>query len=86
MRQVGDLHRTLLYGGIFGYPADTKRPKGKLRLVNEIFPLSFLMEQAGGKASTGSGRLLDTVPQVPPSRPFLGSPVVCSQCIDRVRA
>ena len=42
---VGDIHRTLLYGGIFGYPADSKRPRGKLRLLHEVAPLSFLIEQ-----------------------------------------
>lgn len=61
--QVGDVHRTLLYGGVFGYPADSKRPQGKLRLLHEVAPLSFLMEQAGGKASTGTGRVLEVVPE-----------------------
>ena len=42
---VGDLHRTLLYGGIFGYPADSKRPKGKLRYLHEVAPFAFLVEQ-----------------------------------------
>ena len=42
---VGDVHRTLLYGGVFGYPADTKNPNGKLRLVYEGAPMSFIMEQ-----------------------------------------
>ena len=42
---VGDIHRTLLYGGIFGYPEDTKRPKGKLALLHEAGPIAFLMEQ-----------------------------------------
>eukprot|EP00596_Hydrurales_sp_CCMP1899_P008671 CAMPEP_0119036334 /NCGR_PEP_ID=MMETSP1177-20130426/3994_1 /TAXON_ID=2985 /ORGANISM="Ochromonas sp, Strain CCMP1899" /LENGTH=352 /DNA_ID=CAMNT_0006996071 /DNA_START=215 /DNA_END=1273 /DNA_ORIENTATION=- len=56
---VGDVHRTLLYGGIFGYPADSKRPRGKLRMLHEVSPLSFLIEQAGGKASTGTRRIMD---------------------------
>jgi len=42
---VGDVHRTLLYGGIFGYPADTKNVNGKLRLLYEAAPMSFLIEQ-----------------------------------------
>ena len=42
---VGDIHRTLLYGGIFGYPEDTKRPKGKLALLHEAGPIAFLVEQ-----------------------------------------
>ncbi|KAJ1432915.1 fructose-1,6-bisphosphatase class 1/Sedoheputulose-1,7-bisphosphatase [Ochromonadaceae sp. CCMP2298] len=61
---VGDVHRTLLYGGVFGYPGDSKSaPQGKLRLLHEAAPMAFLVEQAGGKASTGSGRLLDTQPK-----------------------
>ena len=59
---VGDVHRTLLYGGIFGYPADIKRPDGKLRLLHEVAPLAYLMEQAGGKASTGKSSILDVIP------------------------
>lgn len=59
---VGDFHRTLLYGGIFGYPADTKRPDGKLRLLHEVAPLAYLIEQAGGKASTGKSPILDIIP------------------------
>eukprot|EP01134_Creolimax_fragrantissima_P003061 CFRG3061T1 len=59
---VADIHRTLLYGGIFAYPADKKSPNGKLRLLYECFPMAFLVEQAGGKASTGSKRILDIQP------------------------
>ena len=50
---VGDIHRTLIYGGIYGYPTDSKRPTGKLGLLHEVGPMAFLVEQAGGKASTG---------------------------------
>ena len=42
---VGDVHRTLLYGGIFGYPGDAKNPNGKLRLLYEAAPMSYLVEQ-----------------------------------------
>ena len=42
---VGDFHRTLLYGGIYGYPADTKNKNGKLRLLYECAPMSMIMEQ-----------------------------------------
>lgn len=42
---VADVHRTLLYGGIFGYPDDKKNKKGKLRLLYEAFPMAFLIEQ-----------------------------------------
>jgi fructose-1,6-bisphosphatase I len=60
---VGDFHRTLLYGGIYGYPGDTKNVNGKLRLLYECAPMSFLAEQAGGKGSTGFERVLDIVPE-----------------------
>jgi len=59
---VADVHRTLLYGGIFGYPDDKKSKKGKLRLLYEAFPMAFLVEQAGGIATTGTHRILDIVP------------------------
>lgn len=42
---VGDFHRTLLYGGIYGYPGDAKNPNGKLRLLYECAPMSFIAEQ-----------------------------------------
>lgn len=59
---VGDVHRTLLYGGIFGYPSDHKNQNGKLRLLYEAAPMSFLMEQAGGKALAQDERILEIVP------------------------
>jgi len=59
---VADVHRTLLYGGIFMYPASKKAPGGKLRLMYEANPMGFIMEQAGGMASTGSERILDVQP------------------------
>jgi fructose-1,6-bisphosphatase I len=59
---VADFHRTLLKGGVFAYPADHKNPQGKLRLMYEASPLSFIAEQAGGAASTGTERILDIVP------------------------
>ncbi|CAI0396126.1 unnamed protein product [Linum tenue] len=72
---VADVHRTLLYGGIFLYPADKKSPSGKLRVLYEVFPMSFLMEQAGGQAFTGKERALDLVPKKIHERSpiFLGS-------------
>lgn len=61
---VADFHRTLLYGGLFSYPADKKNTRGKLRLLYEANPLAFLMEQAGGLALNGEGkRVLDTAPE-----------------------
>jgi fructose-1,6-bisphosphatase I len=62
---VADFHRTLLYGGIFLYPADTKDPKtptGKLRLLYEAAPLALIAREAGGRASTGSEDILDVQP------------------------
>ncbi|KAM7474671.1 hypothetical protein LguiB_021914 [Lonicera macranthoides] len=72
---VADVHRTLLYGGTFLYPADTKSPNGKLRVLYEVFPMSYLMEQAGGQAFTGKQRALDLVPKEIHERSpiFLGS-------------
>lgn len=59
---VADAHRTLLRGGIFAYPADTKNATGKLRLLYEANPFAFLFEAAGGAASTGTERILDIQP------------------------
>jgi fructose-1,6-bisphosphatase I len=56
---VADVHRTLLRGGVFYYPADKKAPNGKLRLLYEAIPMSFLVEQAGGYASTGTKPIRD---------------------------
>jgi len=72
---VGDIHRTLLYGGIFLYPADAKNPEGKLRLMYEGNPMAFLLEQAGGRASNGCQRILDIQPKTLHQRTplFLGS-------------
>ncbi|MDZ5699648.1 class 1 fructose-bisphosphatase [Chelativorans sp. M5D2P16] len=61
---VGDLHRILLNGGLFLYPADA-RPgyeKGHLRLLYEAFPIAFLIEQAGGAATDGCGPVLARTP------------------------
>jgi fructose-1,6-bisphosphatase I len=59
---VGDFHRILMQGGVFLYPGTLKKPEGKLRLLYETAPLGFLIEQAGGSASTGTQRLLDVIP------------------------
>ena len=60
---VADLHRNLLYGGVFMYPADQKNPQGKLRLLYECAPLAFIFEQAGGAASDGRRPILDIQPE-----------------------
>ena len=51
---VADVHRTLLYGGMFGYPADKKNKNGKLRVIYECFPISKIMEAAGGVSIVGN--------------------------------
>lgn len=65
---VSDVHRTILYGGVYMYPADKKEANGKLRVLYEGFPMSMIMEAAGGAASCGMfkgkiQRLLDIVPR-----------------------
>jgi len=65
---VSDVHRTLLYGGVFVYPADRKSKKGKLRVLYEGFPMAMITEQAGGLANTGMfmgkiGRILEVNPE-----------------------
>lgn len=61
---VADAYRTLLYGGLFAYPADKKSPKGKLRILYECAPMALVMEQAGGQAvDSNMKRLLEVVPQ-----------------------
>jgi fructose-1,6-bisphosphatase I len=59
---VSDFHRTLLKGGIFMYPGDKNCPEGKLRYYFEAAPLAFIVENAGGRASTGRERILDLKP------------------------
>ncbi len=60
---VADFHRNLLAGGIFMYPADTKNPHGKLRLLYEAAPLAFIVEQAGGRASDGRQDIMHIRPE-----------------------
>lgn len=59
---VADVHRLLIKGGVFLYPPTQSAPGGKLRLLYEASPMSFLMEQAGGAASTGTERILEVAP------------------------
>jgi fructose-1,6-bisphosphatase I len=59
---VADFHRTLLYGGIFMYPGDRKKPEGKLRLLYEAAPLSFISQHAGGRGTNGVQDILDIQP------------------------
>ena len=63
---VADVHRILCRGGVFMYPADAKLKAkgqgGKLRLLYEANPMSFIVEQAGGLASTGRQRIMELAP------------------------
>ena len=59
---MADVHRNLMSGGVFLYPADSNAPQGKLRLLYEAAPLAFLVEQAGGAAIDGQQHILDIKP------------------------
>ncbi len=73
---VADFHRTLIKGGFFMYPKDKKSPNGKLRFAFEASPLAFIIENAGGKASTGKTQILDITPSDIHQRVplYIGSP------------
>ena len=60
---VADVHRILLGGGIYLYPGEIDKPEGKLRLLYEANPMAMVVEHAGGKASTGTERILDLEPK-----------------------
>lgn len=79
---VADIHRNLIYGGIFIYPTTSQNPEGKLRLVYECNPLGFIIEQAGGKATNGFKRILDIEPlQLHQRTPiFIGSSEMVDIC------
>jgi len=84
---VADVHRTLLYGGIYLYPADKKKGNGKLRILYEAFPMSLIIEHAGGASSTGIfrgtiTRILDLIPNSIHDK----CPVIlgCTRDVDRV--
>mmetsp|Transcript_744 Transcript_744/g.819 ORF Transcript_744/g.819 Transcript_744/m.819 type:complete len:411 (+) Transcript_744:3-1235(+) len=72
---VADVHNILINGGIYGYPGTRSNPNGKLRLLYECAPMAMILEQAGGAASTGYGRILDVKPTEIHARTpvFLGS-------------
>lgn len=78
---VADIHRTLLKGGVFLYPADAKHANGKLRVNCELNPLALIMEQAGGVAIDGNQRILDIKPTALHQRSpiIMGSPVEVQQ-------
>jgi fructose-1,6-bisphosphatase I len=85
---VGDVHRTLLYGGVFGYPGDKKNPNGKLRLLYEGAPMSFIMEQAGGLSTTGTERVMEISPETVHQRipVIMGSKNAVQEVIDAYAA
>ncbi|MGF1670939.1 MAG: class 1 fructose-bisphosphatase [Balneolaceae bacterium] len=60
---VADIHRTLIKGGIFIYPSSKMYPNGKLRLMYECNPLSFIIEQAGGMSIDGKNRIMEIQPE-----------------------
>ena len=88
---VADVHRTLVYGGIFMYPANQKSPNGKLRLLYECNPVAYIIEQAGGMATTGTQPVLDVKPESIHQRVplILGSPEDVQEylsCVQRNQA
>ena len=72
---VADMHRTLLYGGIFMYPATKDARNGKLRLLYECNPMAYVIEKAGGLATNGTESILDLTPTTIHQRSpiFIGS-------------
>lgn len=75
---VGDLHRILCQGGVFLYPGTRQKPEGKLRLLYEAAPMAFLIEQAGGRATTGIQEIMDVVP----SKLHQRVPLIIGSCED----
>lgn len=84
---VADMHRTLIKGGIFMYPADKSSPNGKLRLQYECNPMAFIIEAAGGKASTGATNILDVNPTELHQRVpiFIGSKNMVNKALEFVK-
>ena len=85
---IADFHRNLLKGGIYMYPPTDKAPNGKLRLLYECNPMSFLVEQAGGKSHTGKQRVMEVDPtdfhqRVPI---FIGSSTMVDQVLKSMGA
>lgn len=81
---VAEVHRILVRGGVFLYPRDNREPlsQGRLRLLYEVNPVAFLVEQAGGRASVGRGRVLDLVPETLHQR--VGFVFGASEEVDRI--
>lgn len=85
---VADLHRTLIKGGIFIYPADHKNKNGKLRLMYECNPMSFIIEIAGGMGHTSKERILDIQPSELHQRVpiFIGSKNMVEKAVEILNA
>ena len=85
---VADFHRNLIKGGIYLYPATTKAPLGKLRLLYECNPLAFIVEQAGGMASDGYRPIMDYQPRELHQRVplFIGSPHLVQKAMDFIHS
>jgi fructose-1,6-bisphosphatase I len=83
---VADLHRTLIKGGIFMYPADFKNKNGKLRLIYECNPMTFIVEKAGGLGTTGNENILDVKPQELHQRVpiFIGSKNMVEKAVEMI--
>lgn len=83
---VADFHRNMLKGGIYMYPPTSKDPTGKLRLMYECYPLAFIAEQSGAKATDGYGDVLDIAPKTLHQRtPFyVGSPKMVQNIMNRL--
>ncbi len=81
---IADFHRNLLKGGIYMYPPTAKAPNGKLRLLYECNPMAFLVEQAGGKAHSGTQRIMEIQPETFHQRVpvFIGSSDMVDHVID----
>lgn len=84
---VADIHRNLITGGIYLYPSLDGHPNGKLRLVYECNPLSFIVEQAGGMATDGVNRILDLKPTELHQRTpiFIGSSEMVSKAQEMIQ-
>lgn len=84
---VSDVHRTILYGGVYLYPADKKKPNGKLRIMYEGFPMAMIVEAAGGAASCGIfGGKIQRILDIVPARIHETCPVImgCKRDVDAV--
>lgn len=84
---VSDVHRNLIKGGIFMYPAIKDKPAGKLRLLYECNPFAFIVEVAGGKATDGKQRILEIQPEAVHQRTpfFIGSKLMMEELETYIR-